>query len=79
MAAYGCLHRCFIEHPERVGENYLTHGVKACWFGTRLVGYGICEFIHAIVPGIDIFELFGTDSCTELEKICDELRERKEE
>ena len=74
-----CFRKCFTEHPESVGENYFTHGLKACWFGTRLVSYGVCEFVHALIPGVDIFEIFGTNSFVELEKICDELRNRKEE
>ena len=74
-----CFRRFFVEHPESVGENYFSHGIKALWFGTRLVAYGTCEFIHAIVPGIDIFRLCGTTSIDKLENICDELRERKNE
>ena len=72
-----CFRKCFIEHPESVGENYFSHGIKALWFGTRLVVYGSCEFIHALVPGVDIFKLFGTSSIEKLEDICDELENRK--
>ena len=74
-----CLRKTFVEHPESVGENYVTHGMKAFWFGARLIAYGCCEIVHAIVPGVDIFELCGTHSHLELKKICDELKERKEE
>jgi hypothetical protein len=53
--------------------------MKALWYGARLIAYGCCEIVHAVVPGIDIFELCGTRSDVELKKICDELKERKEE
>lgn len=72
-----CFRKCFIEHPESVGENYFSHGIKAMWFGTRLVVYGTCEFIHALVPGIDCFKIFDTTSIDKLQDICAELRERK--
>jgi hypothetical protein len=74
---YGCFRRYFVDHPESVNENYLTHGVKATWFGCRMVVFGLCEFIHAAIPGIDLFELCNTSSHIELEKICNELKERK--
>ena len=74
---YMCFRRYFIDHPESVGENYFTHGLKAGWFGTRLVLFGVCEFIHAVIPGVDIFEICGTCSRVELEKIYSELKGRK--
>lgn len=69
--------KLFIEHPETVGENYFTHGYKACIFGVKLISFGIAEFIHAIIPGIDLFELFNTHSYIELEKLVEQLKERR--
>jgi len=74
-----CIRKTFVEHPESVGETYITHGYKAMWFGLRLVGYGLCEFVHAVVPAVDIFELCGTKSHVTLQEMCDELRVRKGE
>ena len=74
-----CFRKCFIEHPESVGENYFTHGIKALYFGSVLFIYGTCEVLHAIVPGIDIFKLRGTTSVEQLENLCDQLRERKKD
>lgn len=73
-----CFRRTFIEHPESVGENYFTHGYKACLFGVTLISYGVAELIHAIVPRIDLFELFGTRSDIEISKLSDELKYRKQ-
>ena len=69
--------KLFIDHPKSVGENYFTHGYKASIFGVTLIGYGIAELIHALVPGVDLFELFGTHSHIQLEKLTRELRTRK--
>ena len=72
-----CFRKSFIEHPESVGENYLTHGLKASKYGITLIGFGIAELIHAVIPGIDLFELFGTSSNIELSKLTEELENRK--
>lgn len=74
---YGCFRRYFLDHPERVNESYVTHGINASWFGCRLVVFGLFEFIHAVIPGIDVFELCHTSSRNELEKMCNELKIRK--
>lgn len=72
-----CFRKYFIDHPENVGENYFTHGYKALSFGVKFIAFGIAEVIHAVVPGIDVFELVGTKSFVEIKKIYDELVERK--
>lgn len=69
--------KLFIEHPESVGENYFTHGYKACIFGVKLISFGIAELLHACVPGIDLFELCNTHSHVELEKLVRHLKERR--
>lgn len=70
-------YKYFIEHPKSVGENYFSHGLKASIFGGKLICFGIFELIHAIIPGIDIFELLGTHSYIELGKLSEELSSRK--
>lgn len=74
-----CFRKLFTEHPESVGENYFTHGYQASLFGIKLISYGVAEIIHAIVPGIDLFEIFGTQSHKQLEKLIDQLKSRKVE
>ncbi len=74
-----CFRKYFVEHPESVGENYFTHGVKAFTFGTKFIAFSIAELIHTVVPGIDVFELFETKSFIEIKKIYDELKMRKGE
>lgn len=67
----------FTDHPESVGENYLTHGYKATIFGIKLIVYGLAEIIHAILPGMDFFELFGTNSYIKIKEMSEELKIRK--
>lgn len=73
------IHKIFLEHPESVGESYLEHGFVACSYGSSLVCYGIAEFIHAVVPSIDIFHMFGTTSEECLEKMVISLNIRTQE
>jgi len=72
-----CIRKTFIEHPESVGESYITHGYKATMFGVKLIGYGMAELVHAIIPKIDIFEMVGTTSGEQLEILSNELKNRK--
>ena len=66
----------FLEHPSNANENYFTHAFKAITIGSRLITFGLFEYIHAIIPGIDLFELFGTKSQTEMYKLFVLLDER---
>ena len=70
--------KLFIEHPESEGENYFTHSYQASIFGIKLIIYGIAELIHAVIPGIDLFEIFGTKSHIQLNKLTNKLKLRKE-
>lgn len=69
--------KLFIDHPESVDESYLTHAYKATTFGFKLIVYGLAEIIHAILPGMDFFELFGTNSYTKIKEMSEELKIRK--
>jgi hypothetical protein len=71
-----CFYRLFIEHPYSIGENYFTHFYQAINFSYKFFSFSINELIHALVPGIDIFELCNTNSTIELEKILDNLKNR---
>lgn len=71
-----CFRKYFIEHPESVGENYLTHGYKAAVFGAKLISFGFAEILHALIPGIDLFKISGSKSYIEIKKLCDELKNR---
>jgi hypothetical protein len=77
MRTCNCFRKYFIEHPESVGENYFTHGITAFSYGIKFICFGFAEVIHAIIPGIDMFELLGTHSFVEIKKIYDDLVERK--
>lgn len=66
----------FIDHPQSVGENYFSHAYQAAFFGFKLIIYGGAEIIHALVPGVDLFELCGTKSYRELNKLTEQLQRR---
>ena len=74
-----CFRKLFIEHPESVGENYFTHGYQASIFGIKLISYGVAELVHALIPGIYLFEIFGTHSHIQLNKLTNQLKSRKED
>ena len=74
-----CFRKLFTDHPESVGETYLTHGYKASMFGIKLISYGLAEIVHAIIPGVDLFEIMGTNSHIKLQELTDELKSRKED
>jgi hypothetical protein len=67
----------FLDHPESVGENYFTHGYKASIFGVKLISYGVAELVHAVIPGIDLFQIFGTHSHVQLDNLCDQIKSQK--
>jgi hypothetical protein len=73
----GLFHTLILEHPKSVNENYCTHFIQAFSFGTKLICYGIAEYIHAIIPGIDLFHIFNTDSTIEIERLLSDLKNRK--
>lgn len=72
-----CFKKYFVEHPESVGESYWQHFCNATSFGTKLIIFGAAEYIHALIPGIDLFETFGTHSYIEIEKLHKQLKKRK--
>ena len=72
-----CFKTYFIEHPESINESYWQHFCNATSFGTKLIIFGIAEYVHAIVPGIDLFETFGTKSDIQIEKLHKQLKNRK--
>jgi hypothetical protein len=72
-----CFKKYFYEHPESIGESYWQHFCNASVFGTKLIVFGMAEYIHAIIPGIDLFETFGTNSYIEIDKLQKQLKNRK--
>tara|TARA_B100000963_G_scaffold234550_1_gene204963 strand:- start:394 stop:627 length:234 start_codon:yes stop_codon:yes gene_type:complete len=72
-----CFKKYFVEHPESVNESYWQHFCNAASFGTKLIFFGAAEYIHALIPGIDLFETFGTHSYLEIEKLYNQLKKRK--
>ena len=69
--------RLFLQHPQSVGETYFTHFCNAFMFGTKLICFGCAEYIHAVVPGIDLFKCVGTASDIQLYKMAHELSLRQ--
>lgn len=69
--------RIFLQHPNSVGEGYLEHFYEASLFGIKLVAFGVAEFVHAVVPSVDLFHLYGTESDVELFKLARDLRRRR--
>ena len=48
--------KLFFEHPKQVGETYCQHFKAAVNIGNRMVAFGIAEFVHAVVPAVDLFK-----------------------
>jgi hypothetical protein len=67
----------FFDHPKSVGETYFQHFKKAFFFGNKLLAFAIAEYIHALIPGIDIFKAMGTTSCDEIDKLSATLKQRQ--
>jgi Family of unknown function (DUF6356) len=44
------LARLFTSHPAAVGESYGKHFVVATAYAFRLIGAGLCAFVHAVLP-----------------------------
>ncbi len=42
--------RAFTEHPASVGESYLEHMGMAFSFSAKMLGAGVCCFIHGLFP-----------------------------
>ena len=62
----------FKDHPNKVGETYFEHFLKACSFGIKLILIALRVFIHAIFPWC--FEHSARDSVS---KLHDVLQNRK--
>ena len=69
--------RLFLAHPRDVGETYFEHFKKAFWVGNKLLAFAIAEYIHAMVPDINLFTMAGTTSCEELDKLSAILKQRQ--
>tara|TARA_B110000977_G_scaffold195416_1_gene273811 strand:- start:494 stop:727 length:234 start_codon:yes stop_codon:yes gene_type:complete len=72
-----CFKKYFYDHPDSIGESYWQHFINASVFGTKLIMFGAAEYVHAIIPGIDLFEMFGTNSYIEIDKLKKQLKSRK--
>ena len=57
----------FKSHPESVGETYWTHMLFAFRFGFKMIGVGLCAFVHGLIPplfcstGSDFIKRMHTD------------------
>ena len=62
----------FKNHPNKIGETYFEHFLKACSFGIKLILIALRVFVHAIFPWC--FEHSASDRISELHDI---LQNRK--
>ena len=69
--------KLFFEHPNSVGETYFQHFINAVYIGNKMLAFAIAAYIHALVPGIDLFKAAGTTSCAELDKLSNLLKQRR--
>ena len=60
-----CVNRLFLDHPKKQGETYLEHMKTAVDIGTRFGVASVFTFIHAAVPGVNLFESVLKTSSTE--------------
>lgn len=71
------VHKLFFEHPKAVGETYLQHFKNATSIGNKMVFFGVAEYIHAVVPAIDLFKAVGTTSSKEIDDLANTLNKRQ--
>ena len=69
--------RLFFAHPRDVGETYFQHFVNAVFIGNKMLAFSVAAYIHALVPGIDLFKAAGTTSSAELDKLSNLLKQRR--
>ena len=62
----------FNNHPNKIGETYFEHFLKACSFGIKLILIALRVFVHAIFPWC--FEHSASDRISKLHDI---LQSRK--
>ena len=71
------VYKLFIKHPTAVGETYIQHFKSATTIGNKMIFFGVAEYVHAIVPGIDLFKVVGTTSSKEIDDLANTLNNRK--
>ena len=69
--------RLFFAHPRDVGETYFQHFINAVYIGNKMLAFAIAEYIHALIPGINLFTMARTTSCDELDKLSATLKARQ--
>jgi len=62
----------FTNHPNKVGETYFEHFLKAFGFGIKLMLISLRVFIHAIFPWC-----FEQSTSDRIKKLNDILQDRK--
>ncbi len=67
-------HKWFLAHPRQQGETYFQHmGVALC-IGARLYIASNFAVIHALVPGVDLFQtVYNTTSKEYIGSIIDTI------
>jgi len=69
--------RLFFAHPRDVGETYFEHFINAICIGNKMLAFAIAEYIHALIPGINLFTMADTTSGEVLDKLSATLKERQ--
>ena len=60
-----CVNKLFLEHPRVQGETYLQHMKTAVDIGTRFGLASVFMFVHAAMPGVNLFESVLKTTSTE--------------
>lgn len=60
-----CVNKLFLEHPRVQGETYLQHMKVAGSIGAKFGIASIFSFVHAVIPGVNLFESVLRTTSTE--------------
>ena len=71
------VNKMFFDHPNAVGETYFQHFKSATRIGNKMLFFSVAEYVHAVVPGIDLFKAAGTTSSKEIDDLSKTLNKRK--
>ena len=69
-----CIDKLFLEHPRIQGETYFQHMKVATKIGLKFGIVSTFTLIHAVVPGVDLFDKYlNTTSTNYIKGILDTI------
>ena len=69
-----CIDKLFLEHPRMQGETYFQHMKVATKIGLKFGVASTFVLIHAVVPGVDLFDMYlDTTSTNYIQGILDTI------